>query len=185
MNVLLVDRDGSFLDMALRCKDAGHEVRWYIAPKPNGDRPGVGDGLGLRIHNYHQSLNWADIVLCSDNTWYMEDLAGYKAKGFPIMLGTPEAAELELARSKGLAMLRALEQSCFVDLAQGHVRNSLVRPRTPSSKEREVLFSNVIHVCLSKITLMENVTCSISVRFRVSLKIDLKPSPGFGSKHRT
>lgn len=101
MNVLLVDRGGDFLDFALRCRAAGHSVRWWIAPKSNGDRERIGDGLELRVSNYHPHIKWADLILTSDNTWYMEDLAGYKKKGFPVMAPSSEAAALELARGKG------------------------------------------------------------------------------------
>lgn len=101
MNVLLVDRGGDFLDFAIRCEAAGHSVRWFVAPKANGDRQGIGDGLGFRVSDYHPHMKWADLTLVSDNTWYMEELTGYKRKGFPVMSPSPEAAALELDRLKG------------------------------------------------------------------------------------
>lgn len=101
MNVLLVDRGGDFLDFAIRCQEAGHEVRWFIAPKANGDRQKIGDGLGFRVSDYKASMRWADIILVSDNTWYMEELNGYRRKGFPVMAPSPESAALEIDRLKG------------------------------------------------------------------------------------
>lgn len=101
MNILLVDKGGDFLDFAIRCTEAGHAVKWFIAPKANGDRQKIGDGLGFRVSDYHAHMKWADIVLCSDNTWYMEDLYGYRRKGFPVMAPSPECADLELLRDKG------------------------------------------------------------------------------------
>lgn len=103
MNVLLVDKEACFLDFALRCVAKGHVVRWFIAPRANGDRQKTGDGLGLRVSDYHTHLNWADIVLCSDNSIYMEQLVGYRDKGFPIMIGNSQAYRLELERTFGQA----------------------------------------------------------------------------------
>lgn len=103
MNVLLIDKEGNFLDFALRCQMAGHSVRWFVAPLKNGNRQTIGDGFGFRVTDYHSSLKWADLILTSDNTWYMEDLYGYRRKGFPIMSPSPDCAALELERGKGQA----------------------------------------------------------------------------------
>lgn len=101
MNLLLVDRGGDFLDFALRCEAAGHVVKWFIAPKKNGERQTIGDGFGLRVTDYQSHMKWADLVLVSDNTWYMEELYGYRRKGFPVMSPSPDAAALELTRGAG------------------------------------------------------------------------------------
>ncbi len=101
MNLLLVDKGGDFLDFAIRCEEAGHSVRWFLAPQKNGDRQVIGDGLGFRVPDYHGSVKWADLILVSDNTWYMEELYGYRRKGFPVLSPSPDAAALELTRGKG------------------------------------------------------------------------------------
>lgn len=101
MNLLLVDKGGDFLDFALRCRDAGHEVRWFVAPKKNGDRAAIGDGFDLRVPDWKPHAKGADLILSSDNTWYMEELYALRKKGFPVMAPSPEAAALELNRGKG------------------------------------------------------------------------------------
>ena len=44
MKILLIDASSSFLDFALRCEAAGHEVRIFIGPLKDGSRSPVGDG---------------------------------------------------------------------------------------------------------------------------------------------
>lgn len=103
MNVLLIDATQSFLDYAIHCARHGHSVRWFLGPLKNGDAPKVGRGLDEFeiVPDFKPHLRWADLILCSDNVKYMHDLTVWRKRGLPILAASPEAADLELCRSKG------------------------------------------------------------------------------------
>lgn len=106
MNILLIDAGQAFLDFALRCLKFGHRVRWYVAPKKGGVRSSVGDGLGIKVDEWEPHVHWADIVILSDNTRYMDDLARLKRRGFPILCGDAEAKDWELDREIGMQVMK-------------------------------------------------------------------------------
>ena len=104
MNVLLLDQTSSFLDFALRCIAKGHHVRMCCHPdKDTGKLSKIGDGLVEKIHHadWPKSMNWADIVLLSDNVKWLREVAIYKKRGYPVWGPSPESADLELLRGKG------------------------------------------------------------------------------------
>lgn len=106
MKVLLIDKGGYFLDFALRCIAAGHEVRWWLGKFRNGDRNPQGDGMGIiKVVDWRPSMRWADIILLPDNSDLMEDLRQYRRNGFPIFGPNEELAEWELNRGRGMAVL--------------------------------------------------------------------------------
>lgn len=107
MKVLVLDTGKVGLDLALRAQDAGHQVRLFV---PNflgrGERRRMGDGLVDRVGEWQSSMKWADLILPTDNAFYIEELEGYFAKGFPIFGCNRDAGELELDREKGQNVLR-------------------------------------------------------------------------------
>lgn len=100
MKILLVDICGNFLDFALRCQKYGHEVKWFIRKTREGLENRAGDGLVPRVYSYEPHMKWADIIICSDNTYYLTILDRYRDKCC-IFGPTEEAAELELDRDLG------------------------------------------------------------------------------------
>jgi phosphoribosylamine--glycine ligase len=97
------------LDFSLRCIKAGHHVRLCCHPAlDTGKISKVGDGLVEKIHHneWAKSMNWADIVLTSDNNKWMREVDVYRKRGFPIWGASFESAELELQRGKGQALLQ-------------------------------------------------------------------------------
>ncbi|MGH7875967.1 MAG: LAGLIDADG family homing endonuclease [Candidatus Binatia bacterium] len=109
MNVLLLDATGSFLDFALRCRAAGHNVRLCIArDKVTKQRVKIGDGLVEKIENeeWQKHTNWADLILTSDNVRWLKELDVLKRRGFPVMAPSFESANLELLRVKGQEFFR-------------------------------------------------------------------------------
>ena len=75
MKILLIDKGGYFLDFALRCIDAGHDVKWFLGTLKGGDRNPQGDGLGVRkVLSWEPFMKWADLILTPDSV--RDSLAG-------------------------------------------------------------------------------------------------------------
>lgn len=105
MNILLIDSQSCFLDFALRCLDAGHTVRWFVGPNKDGSKSLTGLGLGLRVPYWEPHMNWADLVVTSDNAKYIHNLEGFRDRGYPIFGPNKECTAWELDRAKGQKIL--------------------------------------------------------------------------------
>lgn len=104
MKILIVDSYGeSALDWALRCLDAGHKVRWHVAPNPRSDQ--VGRGLVERVNDWREHMRWADLVFLPDNTKYLRELESWREKGARIVGPNVAGAAWELDRDAGMAVL--------------------------------------------------------------------------------
>lgn len=106
MNVLLIDVYSCYLDFALRCQRAGHEVRWFQSKTREGLPSKVGQGLVKRISDWQGSMHWADIILVADNVRYLHALEGWRKRGYPIWGPSVETANWELDRTKGQEVLQ-------------------------------------------------------------------------------
>lgn len=103
MNLLVMDMkgdEGCALDIALRAQEAGHEVRYWL-PKSHP----VGKGLVEKPKEWKESMEWADLIILTGNCDYPEGFNEYFGKGYPIFGTNPKAAELELDRGEGQAVL--------------------------------------------------------------------------------
>ena len=117
MNVLLVDREGYFLDFALRCREAGHVVRWYLGKNPDGSRNPLGDGFGLdKRSEWESSMRWADLIVLPDNATMMHQMNSWHDRGFPIWGPNKEVTAWEMDRALGLKVL----ENVGVDLIASH-----------------------------------------------------------------
>jgi len=105
MNILLIDSTSCMLDFAMRCEAQGHSVRTFMGPLKNGDRSTVGDGLIEKVADWKPSMQWADLIVLSDNCKYMQQLEGYRNRGFPIFGPNLEVTSWELDRNIGAAVL--------------------------------------------------------------------------------
>src|SRR5260221_394680 len=104
MKILIVDNFGeSALDWALRCIDAGHKVRWHIAPNPRSEH--IGRGLVERVSDWREHMRWADLVFLPDNTKYLRELDFWREKGARIVGPNVAGAAWELDRDAGMAVL--------------------------------------------------------------------------------
>lgn len=112
MRVLLIDTEGQFLDFALRCLEAGHDVR--LAKRP--DKPGkplARDGEGFKglkiIEDWRPSMSWAKdgLIMTSGNFKHMWELDWYRTMGYQIFSPTVKSAELEIKRSVGMDAMKA------------------------------------------------------------------------------
>jgi phosphoribosylamine--glycine ligase len=104
MKILIVDNYGeSALDWALRCLDAGHKVRWHIAPNPRSEH--VGRGLVERVNDWREHMKWADLVFLPDNTKYLRELDLWRDRGARIVGPNVPGAAWELDRDEGMRVL--------------------------------------------------------------------------------
>lgn len=103
MNLLVMDMkgdEGCALDIALRAQEEEHEVRYWL-PKPHP----VGTGLVSKPKEWEPSMEWADLIILTGNCDYPKGFEEYFSRGYPIFGTNPKAAELELDRGEGQAVL--------------------------------------------------------------------------------
>ena len=104
MKILIVDNFGeSALDWALRCIDAGHRVKWHIAPNPRSEH--IGRGLVERVNDWREHMTWADLVFLPDNTKYLRELDLWRERGVNILGPNTAGAAWELDRDEGMRVL--------------------------------------------------------------------------------
>lgn len=101
MKILLIDYGGNFLSLALRCRAAGHEVKWFISPRKDGSRSCVGDGYFKKLPDWEPAIDWADLIVLSENSRYITQLEPYRREGYPIFGSNVEGTEWELDRGIG------------------------------------------------------------------------------------
>lgn len=106
MKILLLDWYYQFLDFALRCREAGHEVKWVVDHfDKNGHRIRIGDGFGFdQTSDWKRWMKWADIIILPTNMKHMVEVEGYRQRGYPIIGGCLEVVSWEKDRAKGLAL---------------------------------------------------------------------------------
>jgi phosphoribosylamine--glycine ligase len=101
MRILIIDAGGVCLDFALRCKVAGHTVKAFIRNNKDGSRSEVGDGLIERVPHWEPLMKWADLIFCTDNTYYIHPLERYRDQGYPIFSPSIDTNRWEQDRQHG------------------------------------------------------------------------------------
>jgi phosphoribosylamine--glycine ligase len=106
VRVLLIDHYGTdgMLDFALRCVEAGHDVKWYFVRDDRNKTVGQGFPGIERITDYRPWKWWADLVLMADNTHYLREMDFWRAAGVPVVGCSVEASTWELDRKTGQRM---------------------------------------------------------------------------------
>lgn len=105
MKLLVMDTGKCGLDLALQAKRAGHEVRLWIPKTRGGTKREAGMGLVTRVHDWEPSMKWADLILPTDNAFYIRELEAYFRRGFPIFGCNEAAGKMELDRELGQKVL--------------------------------------------------------------------------------
>lgn len=106
MRVLIVDTDGVGLAFGWRCVLAGHEVRWFVKPKPSNSKlSGKGFKGITRVDNWVASIKWADLVFSTSNDDYIDRLDHFKKMGVKVYAPSKKSADLEINRSAGMKFL--------------------------------------------------------------------------------
>lgn len=114
MKILLIDSSGFFVDFAMRAEAQGHSVRLFMAPdEKTFDRLSIGDGLVNKVPTWQGSMNWADLILISDNCRYMREIEGYRNRGYPIFSANLEGTSWEFDRLKGQEVLESCGIECL------------------------------------------------------------------------
>ena len=111
MHVLLIDTDRCGLDLAWRCVEAGHDVRWYNVSK-EGERFKDGQGFpGIEhITDWKSSMKWAKdgLIWLSSNAMFIKEMDEWKKHGYPIFAPSQASADLEIKRAKGMRLLEKM-----------------------------------------------------------------------------
>ena len=106
MNVLLLDPAGAFTDFAIRLMAHGHEVKQWQKRGLDGTQTKIAKGIVPRVLNWEHFMDWADIVVLSDNAYQMQFLEKYHQKGYPIVGANLDTSYLELRRGTGQEVLK-------------------------------------------------------------------------------
>jgi phosphoribosylamine--glycine ligase len=123
MKILAVDCIGGMLDWCMRCIEAGHDVRLWIMPRDNEKRNPIGDGYVNKVADWKGSMQWADLIVLSDNAHLMPEMDAFHKKGYPIFGPNSAGAKLELDRQFGQdafkkAGIKTMPATSFTDYDQ-------------------------------------------------------------------
>ena len=103
--LLILDTSSNCLDMALRAKMAGWQVKLYDKPRADGGPRLAGTGMIDKITDFSSIqakwLDWADLIYLPDNTQWIDMLEPYRLKGYPIIGAGVDACLMETDREVG------------------------------------------------------------------------------------
>jgi hypothetical protein len=104
VRVLVIDPDGSNgLDIALRAQQWGHDVKLAIRAER---RQGVGKGLVPKVDDPRDWFRWSNLIICTDNSVYLDAIASHRRDGGLATAATPETSRWEIDRSIGHRVLK-------------------------------------------------------------------------------
>lgn len=110
MRVLCIDTGSNCLDWLIRCRDFGHDVRWWDRTRENGTPRRAGEGIIPKIKDFAEIqrkwLDWADLIYTPDNCYYIEMLEPYRLRGYPIHGCNVAGAKMELDRQHGQKLMK-------------------------------------------------------------------------------
>jgi len=99
MRLLVIDPPGSGVDVSLRARRAGHDVKLFI--KRDAKTEHIGRGFVECVDDFRPWLRWSDLVLATDNTIYLIELERHRQEGGLVIAASPETAQWEINREKG------------------------------------------------------------------------------------
>jgi len=132
VRLLIVDPPGHGLDFAIRAQNAGHEVK--LAIRQDEKSKNIGRGFVTVVPDFRQWLRWANLIVCTDNSLYLQALDAHRKEGGLIVAPSGEAAAWELDRQlgqkvfakAGIATLPVKEFRSYDD-AIAHVKKTVGR----------------------------------------------------------
>jgi phosphoribosylamine---glycine ligase len=104
MRILVMDELNLSLDWSLRCIEDGHQVKWYGSSDPQVSE--VGKGMIEKVDNPHDWYRWADLIMFTGNSKWLDLAESWKKQGWPVIVGSKESCEWELDRKKGQDVLK-------------------------------------------------------------------------------
>ena len=88
MKFLIIDQDNVGLSLAMRAAAAGHDVKWFVKPRPtNNQDAGKGFKGVQKVENWVSHASWADLIFSTSNDDYIERLEVFRKRGFPVFVG--------------------------------------------------------------------------------------------------
>lgn len=109
MRVLVLDIELMALDFALRCAEAGHDVRLYRHMPKRQERVGEGFKQITLVDDWRPHMQWAKdgLILCTGNFTLLWELYRYREFGYRIFAPSPMSARLEIDRMAGIEAAKA------------------------------------------------------------------------------
>ena len=112
MKILLLDQEKVGLAFATRCDEAGHTVRVWQSPDKGGKPSPIGNGMVTKVSDWRAPMRWADLIVMTENSKYIDQIEPYFKQGFPIFGCNKESGKLELDREIGQKVF----EECGVDV---------------------------------------------------------------------
>lgn len=104
MKLLIVDKGGLALDLAIRAQRDGHEVKHFV--RQDARTLNIGKGMVERVPDFRPWLRWADLIFASENTMYLRELDAARAEGMLVIAASQDSALWEIDREAGMALFR-------------------------------------------------------------------------------
>lgn len=106
LKILCIDSEGGQgTSWCMDCIAAGHDVKLWVNPFPDGTRRTAGDGLVPRVTDYHPWLKWADLIFCTGNAYKLKERDKLIEEGFPIFGAGTMGSRLEIDRDYAMKLL--------------------------------------------------------------------------------
>ena len=147
MKFLFVSVEALSVDLALKIKDEGHEVKFYIQSKDEKD---VGDGFVDKVDEWESLVGWADVIVF-DDIGFGKHADKLRAEGKKVVGASSYTDRLENDRefgqkelgNSGVAVLHSWNFSDFDEAIKFIEKNPdryVIKPSGAAQNEKELLF---------------------------------------------
>jgi phosphoribosylamine--glycine ligase len=89
----------------MRCQEFGHSVKLFLK-KDHGERDSTGDGLVEKVTEWEKWMQWADLIVPTHNTVYLDRLEYFRGLRYPIFGPSKQSAQLEINRAYGMSVFK-------------------------------------------------------------------------------
>ncbi len=103
VNILFVSISGLISDIAWRCVQEGHTVKYFIEEESEKE---IANGFVEKVDDWEVEVDWADLIVFDDVLGQGEKAQKLRGKGKYVVGGTPYTDKLEDDRSFGQAELK-------------------------------------------------------------------------------
>lgn len=90
----------------MRAQEAGHEIKLFQRPEPDGTKSLDGRGLVEKVPEWEKWTQWADLIVPTTNARYLDRLEDFRKLGYPIFGPSKQSAMLEIDRRYGMEILK-------------------------------------------------------------------------------
>lgn len=103
VNILFVSISGLISDIAWRCRQEGHHVKYFIEEESEKE---IGDGFVDKVDDWEAEVDWADLIVFDDVLGQGEKAQQLREQGKYVVGGTAYTDKLEDDRSFGQSELK-------------------------------------------------------------------------------